>query len=56
MNITFTSRSAAALRENDQANRRPPMLSSTNTHGGTIVAVYFRCQSQRNLRIRHGPA
>src|SRR5262245_40015467 len=35
MNITFTSRSAAALRENDQANRRPPMLSSTNTHGGT---------------------
>jgi len=30
------------------------MPSSTNTRGGTIAAVSFRCQSQRNLRIRHG--
>jgi hypothetical protein len=26
------------------------------TLGGTIAAVCSRCQSQRNLRIRHGQA
>jgi hypothetical protein len=37
---------AAALRENDLANRRPPMLPLITTLGGTIVAVCSRCQSQ----------
>jgi len=35
---------------------RPPMPSSTTTRGGTIAAVYSRCQSERDLRIRHGQA
>jgi len=47
MKIAFTSRSAAALRENDLANRRPPMPSLTTTRGGTIAAVCSRCRSQR---------
>src|SRR5262245_13481281 len=54
MKIAFTSRSVAALQENDLANRRPPTPSLTTTRGGTIAAVYSRCQSQRDLRIRHG--
>jgi len=54
MKIAFTSRSAAALWENDLANRRPPMPSSTTTRCGTIAAVYSRCQSQRDLRMRLG--
>jgi len=49
MKIAFTSRSAAALRENDLANRRPPMPSLATTRGGTTAAVYSRCQSQRDL-------
>jgi hypothetical protein len=52
--IAFTSRSVAALRENDLANCRPPMPSFTTTLGGTTAAVCSRCRSQRNLRIRHG--
>jgi hypothetical protein len=44
----------AALRENDLANRRPPMPSLTTMLGGTVAAVYSRCRSQRDLRIRHG--
>jgi hypothetical protein len=32
------------------------MPSSTTTRGGTIAVVYSRCQSQRDLRIRHGHA
>src|SRR5215813_7807118 len=32
------------------------MPSSTTTRGGTIAAAYSRCQSQRDLRIRHGQA
>jgi len=38
--IAFTSRSAAALRENGLASHRPPTPSSTNTRGSTIAAVY----------------
>jgi hypothetical protein len=49
-----TSRSVAALRENDLANRRQPMRSLITTLGGTIAAVFSRCRSQRNLRFRHG--
>jgi hypothetical protein len=56
MKIAFTSRSVAALRENDLANRRPPTPSLTTTLGGTIAAVYSRCRLQRKLRIRHGQA
>ena len=41
----------AALRENDLANRYPPMPSLTTTLGGTIAAVCFRCQSQRNYEF-----
>jgi len=52
--VAFTSRSQAARQENDLANRRPPMPSSTTTRGGSIAGVYSRCQSQRDLRIRHG--
>src|SRR5439155_25789312 len=52
--IAFTSRLVAAPRENDLAIRRPPMPSLITTPGGTIAAGCFRCQSQRNLRIRHG--
>jgi hypothetical protein len=52
MKIAFTSRSVAALRENDLANRHPPLPSLTTTRGGTIAAVCSR--SQHNLRIRHG--
>jgi hypothetical protein len=44
----------AVRRENDQANRRPPLPSFTAGHGGTIAAVCSRCRSRRNLRIRHG--
>ena len=44
----------AALRENDLANRRPPLPSLLTTLGGTIAAVCSRCRSRRNLRIRHG--
>ncbi|MGZ9106803.1 MAG: hypothetical protein ACXW3M_13590, partial [Rhodoplanes sp.] len=55
-NIAFTSHSMAVLRENDLANRRRPMLCLPTTLGGTIVAVCSRCQSRRNLRIRHGQA
>jgi hypothetical protein len=33
-----------------------PMPSLTTTLGGTIAAVCSRCQSRRNLRIRHGHA
>jgi hypothetical protein len=54
MKVAFTSRSAAALRENDLANHRPPMPSLTTTLGGTTAAVYSRCRQQRKLRIRHG--
>jgi hypothetical protein len=54
--IAFTSRSVGALQEKDLANRRPPMPSLITTLGGTIAAVCSRCQSQRNLRIRHGQA
>src|SRR5258707_13615780 len=49
--IAFTSRSVAALQENDLANRYPPMPSLTTTLGGTIAAVCFRCQSQRNYEF-----
>src|SRR5258707_5144402 len=49
--IAFTSRSMAALQENDLANRYPPMPSLTTTLGGTIAAVCFRCQSQRNYEF-----
>jgi putative transposase len=52
--IAFTSRSVAALRENDLANRCPPTPSLTTTLGGTIAAVYSRCRLQLKLRIRHG--
>jgi hypothetical protein len=52
----FTSRSVGALQGKDLANRRPPMPSLITTLGGTIAAVCSRCQSQRNLRIRHGQA
>jgi hypothetical protein len=48
--IAFTSRSVAALRENDLANRRPPMPPFTR--GGTTAAVCSKCRLQRNLRIR----
>ena len=41
----------AALQENDLANRYPPMPSLTTTLGGTIAAVCFRCQSQRNYEF-----
>jgi hypothetical protein len=41
----------AALPENDLANRYPPMPSLTTTLGGTIAAVCFRCQSQRNYEF-----
>ena len=54
--IAFTSRSVVALQEKDLANRRPPMPSLITTLGGTIAAVCSRCQSRRNLRIRHGQA
>jgi hypothetical protein len=47
-------RSAAALRENDLAKRRPPVPSLPAMLGSTIAAVRSKCQSQRNLRIRHG--
>jgi len=36
MKIAFTSPSAAALRENDLANRRPPMPSSTTTRTAAL--------------------
>jgi hypothetical protein len=49
--IAFTSRSVAALQENDLANRYPPMPSLTTTLGGTTAAVCFRCQSQRNYEF-----
>jgi hypothetical protein len=49
--IAFTSRSVAALQENDLANRYPPMPSLITTLGGTIAAVCFRCQSQRNYEF-----
>jgi hypothetical protein len=51
MKIAFTRRSVAALQENDLANRYPPMPSLTITLGGTIAAVCFRCQSQRNYEF-----
>ena len=38
------------------ANRRPPLPSFTATLGGTTAAVCSRCQSRRDLRIRHGHA
>jgi hypothetical protein len=34
--IAFTCRPAAALRQNDLANRRPPMPSLAITRGGTL--------------------
>jgi hypothetical protein len=43
--------SVAALQENDLANRRPPMPILITTLGGTIAAVYSRCQSQRNYEF-----
>src|SRR5258707_4117536 len=49
--IAFTSRSVAALQENDLAHRYPPMLSLSTTLGGTFAAVCFRCQSQRNYEF-----
>src|SRR5216683_7204333 len=49
--IAFTSRSVAALQEKDPENRYPPMPSLTITLGGTIAAVCFRCQSQRNYEF-----
>ena len=52
--IAFTSRSVAVLQESDPANRRPPMPSLITTLGDTIAAVCSRCQSRRDLRIRHG--
>jgi transposase InsO family protein len=55
-NIAFTSRSMAALRESDLANRRPPVLSLLATLGSTIAAGCSRCRSRRNLRFRHGQA
>jgi hypothetical protein len=47
-NRVHTSRSVAALQENDLASRRPPMPSLITTLGGTIAAVCSKCQSQRN--------
>ena len=44
-------RSVAALRENDLANRRPPVPSLTTTLGGTIAAVCSRCRPQRNYEF-----
>jgi hypothetical protein len=32
----------------------PAHAPLTTTLGGTIAAVYSRCRSQRDLRIRHG--
>src|SRR5262249_33783176 len=52
--IAFTSRSVAAPPENDLANRRPPLPPLPATLGGIIAAVFSRCRSRRNLRIRHG--
>src|SRR2546430_7431184 len=49
--IAFTSRSVAALQENGLADRYPPMPCLTTTLGGTIAAVWFRCQSQRNYEF-----
>jgi hypothetical protein len=49
--IAFTSRSVAALQENDLANRRPPMPSLIITLGGTIAAVCSKCQSRRNYEF-----
>jgi hypothetical protein len=59
MNIAFSSRSAAALRQNDLANRRPPMPSLAITRGDTIATGCSRCRLQRSLRIcqdRHADA
>jgi hypothetical protein len=47
----FQLSSAAALLENDLANRRLPMLSLITTLGGTIAAVCSRCQSQLNYEF-----
>jgi Resolvase, N terminal domain len=55
----FSSRSAAALRQNDLANRRPPMPSLAITRGDTIATGCSRCRLQRSLRIcqdRHADA
>jgi len=49
--IAFTSRSVAALRENDLANRRPTIRSLITMLGGTIAAVCSRCQSQHNYEF-----
>src|SRR5437773_11492397 len=49
--IAFTSRSVAALRENDLANRRPLPPSLTITLGVTIAAVCSRCQSKLNYEF-----
>ena len=49
--IAFTSRSVAALRENDLANRRPPMQFLITTLGGTIAADCSKCQWQRNYEF-----
>ena len=51
MNTVFTSRSVAALRENDLANHRPRMLPLITTLGGTIAAVCSRCRSRRNYEF-----
>lgn len=48
MNTVFTSRSVAALQENDLANHRPRMPPLITTLGGTIAAVCSRCRSRRN--------
>jgi len=47
----FTSRSVAALLENDLANRRLPMLCLITTLGGTIAAGCSRCQSRLNYEF-----
>jgi hypothetical protein len=51
--IGFTNRSMVALRENTLASRYLPLPSWPTMRGGTIAAVFSRCRSQRNLRIRH---
>jgi putative transposase len=49
--IAFTSRSMAARRESDLANRRPPVLSLLATLGSTIAAGCSRCRSWRNYEF-----
>jgi len=49
--IAFTSRSVAALQENDLANHRPPMPSLITTLDGTIAVVCSRCQGLHNYEF-----